>query len=72
MTGRPVSDMHDYVSLMQALTVPDLNDLIKNQFPKPDQLLTVIVTPSAARLIQSGISADCVVRTLADIATCKR
>jgi zinc protease len=72
MTDRPISDLHDYVTLMQALTVPDLNDLIKTQFPKPDQLLTVIVTPSAARLIEAGITTDCVVRALADVATCKR
>jgi zinc protease len=72
MTDRPISDLHDYVALMQALRVPDLNDLIKTQFPKPDQLMTVIVTPSAARLIEAGITTDCVIRTLADVATCKR
>jgi zinc protease len=72
MADRPLSDLYDYSALMSALTVPDLNDMIRNKFPKPDQLMTVVVTPSAARLIEAGITANCVVRTLAEIEKCPR
>jgi predicted Zn-dependent peptidase len=69
---RPISDLHDYDKLMMALTTPDLNDMIRNKFPKPDQLMTVVVTPSAARLIEAGITANCVISSLAEIEKCMR
>jgi zinc protease len=72
MSDRPITDLHGYTALMQALTVPDINDMIRNKFPKPDQLMTVIVTPSAARLVEAGITADCVIRTLEELDRCKR
>jgi zinc protease len=72
MSGRPISDLHEYNQLMSALTTSDINDTIRSKFPKPDQLLTVIVTPSAARLIEAGITANCVISSLAEIDKCQR
>lgn len=72
MADRPISDLHNYNTLMMALTASDLNDMIRNKFPKPDQLMTVVVTPSAARLIEAGITAHCVISSLAEIETCRR
>jgi zinc protease len=72
MGDRPISDLHDYDKLMMALTTPDLNDMIRNKFPKPDQLMTVVVTPSAARLIEAGVTANCVISSLAEIEKCMR
>lgn len=72
MGDRPISDLHDYNKLIKSLTTPDLNDMIRNKFPKPDQLMTVVVTPSAARLIEAGITANCVISSLAEIEKCMR
>jgi zinc protease len=72
ISDRPISDLHGYAALLEALTVPDINDMIRSTFPKPDQLLSVIVTPSAARLIQAGVTVHCVVRSLDEIDRCKR
>jgi zinc protease len=72
MGDRPISDLHDYNKLMLALKIPDLNDVIRNKFPKPDQLMTVVVTPSAARLIEAGITVHCVISSLAEVEKCQR
>jgi predicted Zn-dependent peptidase len=72
LADRPISDLHDYAKLMMALTTPDLNDAIRTKFPKPEQLMTVVVTPSAARLIEAGITVHCVISSLAEVEKCQR
>jgi zinc protease len=71
LAERPIADLHDHNILLQSLTVPDINDCITTAFPRPEQVMTVIVTPSAARLIEAGISTHCVVRSLDEIDRCK-
>jgi zinc protease len=71
LAERPIADLHDHNVLLQSLTVPDINDCITTAFPRPEQMMTVIVTPSAARLIEAGITTHCVIRSLDEIDRCK-
>jgi zinc protease len=62
---RPIDDLHGYAEFMRGLTATQMNEFIKARFPHPDQLIAVILAPTA-----TGIAVDCIVRALSEISEC--
>lgn len=67
LANRKAEELMGYEARMTGLTVEDVNRFIAQKFPAAERLLTVIVTPKA-----DGLGADCVVRSLEEIETCRR
>lgn len=67
LAGLPIELLQTTKAFLHGLTDAHVNTFIKMNFPAPDQLVTVIVTPSAL-----GIAAGCVVRALAEVSSCRQ
>lgn len=67
LANRPVDQILGYEARLAALNAQSVNEFILLKLPPVDRLLTVIVTPKA-----DGLGADCVVRSLDEIATCRK
>jgi zinc protease len=64
LNDQPADNADSFVTRVEAVTAGSVNELIKRHLS--DDMLTVIVTPSAA-----GLAADCVVTSLDAIKTCQ-
>jgi zinc protease len=67
LANRPVDQLLGYEARLGALTAQSVNEFILLKLPPVDRLLTVIVTPTA-----DGLGADCVVRSIEEIETCRK
>ncbi len=66
LSNRAVDDIYTYEDRLKAMGQDSVNQFITAKFPRPDRLLTVVVTPKA-----EGLGATCVIKTFAEIETCK-
>lgn len=67
LANRPVDQLLGYEARLAALSAQSVNGFILLKLPPVDRLLTVVVTPKA-----DGLGADCVVRSLEAIETCRK
>ncbi len=63
LDGQGADDLEAYAARVGAVTAGDVNALIARHLS--NRLVVIVVTPSAA-----GLGADCVVKSLAEVATC--
>ena len=67
LNERPIQELSGTDGLLRGQTVAGINGFIKERFPRPDRLLAVVVTPTAAAL-----AADCIAKSRTQVASCRR
>jgi zinc protease len=67
LNDRTIEEFTSYEQRVRSLKLEEINRLVLANFPPVDNLLAVVVTPSA-----QGLGADCLARSLEGIETCRR